>query len=71
MPFVFSCEYRTIFTVQKQDIYALYPATKGAGFTVLFDNSTVWKPHIRTFSSKQIYGGFNEWSIKTNTKNNQ
>ncbi len=37
MPFVFSCEYCTIFTVRKQDIYALYPAPKGAGFTALFD----------------------------------
>ena len=44
MPFVFSCEYCTIFTVRKQDIYALYPAPKGAGFTALFDKIQQWNP---------------------------
>jgi hypothetical protein len=30
--------------VRKQDIYALYPAPKGAGFTALFDKIQQWNP---------------------------
>jgi hypothetical protein len=55
MLFVFLCEYCTIFTVQKQDIYALYLAPKGAGFTALFDKLTLYKIFIIMVLIRSIF----------------